>query len=150
MANPRILIVGIIFLTNSTVTADPLPRTDALGDPLPDFALARSGSVRWRHGGLIDALAVSTDGTLIASHGVGDAVRVWDAKTGKPVRQFPAGPWGSHALAFSPDGKQLALAVQVVADVEKVGGRKPVGTFFRWDLRTGQEMERSDGFPGIS
>src|SRR5260370_625352 len=146
MANlPRILIVGIIFLTKSTLTADPLPRTDALGDPLPDFALARAGSVRWRHGGLIDALAVSQDGTLIASHGVGDAVRVWDAKTGKPVRQFPAGPWGSHALAFSPDGKQLAMATQIMATDTPIRREIQTGTFVIWDLGTGRESERFAG-----
>lgn len=136
----RILVAGIILLTVGEATADP-PRTDALGDPLPPFALARSGSTRWRHGGYIDAIAVSPDGALIASHGVGDAVRVWDAKTGRLVRQFPPGAWGSHALAFSPDSKQLAMETHCV-QLDAADRRGDLRVLVCWDIVTGEERVR--------
>src|SRR5258708_303203 len=98
---------------------------------------------------MIDGGAVSPDGKLIASHGIGDAVRVWDAKTGKPVRQFPTGAWGSHALAFSPDSKQLAMATQIVLTDDSNPLEKRTGTFVCWDLKTGRERNRSDGLNGV-
>src|SRR5262249_8698828 len=142
MANfQRIFAAVIILLTSGLATADQ-PRTDALGDSLPPFALARFGPTRWRHAGYIDAIAVSPDGTLIASHGVGDAVRVWDAKTGKLMRQFPPGAWGSHALAFSPDSKQLATATQCAsADAASLRGNIKC-VVVSWDVATGQEQLR--------
>src|SRR5262245_40188359 len=142
MANlRRILAAALILLAGGAAMAEP-PRTDGLGDPLPPFALARSGPNRWRHARYIDAIAVSPDGTLIASHGVGDAVRVWDAKTGKLMRQFPPGAWGSHALAFSPDSKQLAMATQCVyADAASLRGNIRC-VVVSWDVATGQEQLR--------
>src|SRR5262249_22316104 len=81
----------------------------------------------------------------IASHGYADAVRVWDAKTGRLVRQFPPSAWGSHALAFSPDSTQLAMATHTTAtEFPNRGENSSVG-FVCWDLRTGRETERLRG-----
>jgi len=50
------------------------------------------------------------DGLRVASAGLGGAVRVWEATTGKAVasRRLGAGVW---RLALSPDGRYLAAAV---------------------------------------
>src|SRR6516164_9493334 len=62
--------------------------TDRYGDPLPEGAVARLGTVRLWHGPGLAAVAVSPDGKLVASgsgtHGERAEIRVrlWDTATG--------------------------------------------------------------------
>src|SRR5581483_9814028 len=63
----------------------PQVRRDRYGDPLPKDALARLGTVRWRHGVLVFALAYSPDGRTIVTAGVSRGLVLWDAATGKEL-----------------------------------------------------------------
>jgi RNA polymerase sigma factor (sigma-70 family) len=92
------------------------PLGDRLGDPLPEGALVRFGSTRFRHPGGIYSADLSPDGKLIATEGGDHALRLIDATTGR-VRltlrrpQLPGGHNdGMRVLAFSPDGKSLLVA----------------------------------------
>src|SRR5881392_2533998 len=69
----------------------PLPRVDRHGDPLPQGALLRLGTVRFRHPDSTSALALSPDGRTVATLGSG-TLRVWDAATGKQLHRFPDAP----------------------------------------------------------
>jgi WD40 repeat protein len=109
---------------------------DALGDPLPDRALLRTGTTRLQHEGEVRASAVSEDGRLLASFGSDRAVRVWDAKDGRPMGRFELPTWGPWALAFSRDGKEL-VAVSFSPDSNANGG------FRHWELSTGRELSAS-------
>jgi WD40 repeat protein len=106
------------------------PRTDRHGDPLPDGAIARLGTVRWRHGFGISALSYSPDGTKIAVVGAGRDITLWDAQSGKEIHQFPNKGNQPISLAFSPDGKILATT-----------GR-PCQL---WDIATGKELRQLPG-----
>ncbi|MFV8051179.1 WD40 repeat domain-containing protein [Mycobacterium sp. 48b] len=59
----------------------------------------------------VNSLAYSTDGSRIVSVGDDKMVRLWDARTGRPIRE----PLKGHSellqsVAFSPDGKLIASA----------------------------------------
>lgn len=85
---------------------------DLYGDPLPEGAIARMGSVRLRHNhvGRPFSTAFSPDGTILASGGY-EEIRLWDAKTGKLVREIKDGKRTTYCvLSFSPDGSRLAGA----------------------------------------
>jgi WD40 repeat protein len=61
----------------------------------------------------IQTMAFSPDGTLLATAGRDTAIRLWETATGKELRAFEgdAGNITSN-LAFSPDGRTVAVASQ--------------------------------------
>jgi len=92
--------------------------------------LERSGSSSVAH--------FSPDGQLIAAkHGSGN-VRLWDAATGRLVRELSVGDKGSiQSLAFSPTDNRL-LAVGY-------GGQADVSYVALWDIDAGTELARLPG-----
>jgi RNA polymerase sigma factor (sigma-70 family) len=86
------------------------PRLDLHGDPLPEGALARLGTVRMRHGYGITGAVYSRDGKSIIASDSFSGIHVWDVGEGKEVGQVFRGDYYSRALALSPDGRVLAVA----------------------------------------
>ena len=111
-----VLLVPIIESQN-VPTKDAV--TDALGDPLPQGAVARLGTLRFKHApaqsAIIDSAVYSPDGTKIASVALtSGSVRLWEADTGKEI----TGPWASSgarysAVAFTPDSTKLVEVITV-------------------------------------
>ena len=102
--------LGLLWLVESYRSAD------AAGDRTWR-RLARLNLAHWagRHPTLeavfpgANAAAYSPDGETILTGGIGQA-QLWDAASGKPVRQPLAHPSGVNRVAFSPNGK-TALTV---------------------------------------
>jgi RNA polymerase sigma factor (sigma-70 family) len=87
-------------------------RTDRYGDPLPEGAVARLGTIRFNHGDRLNALHFTPDGRMIVSVGNGSA-RLWDTESGKELGQFVTGkPSWDDQTALSPDGKTMTLLDQ--------------------------------------
>lgn len=78
------------------------------------------------------AVDVRPDGALIASGGSDAVVHVWDAATGREVRQLTGHTGDIEAIAFSPDGTKI---VSGAADFSAI----------LWDTRTGSELLRFKG-----
>jgi RNA polymerase sigma factor (sigma-70 family) len=87
---------------------------DRLGDPLPQGALVRFGTIRFRHPGGISGAALAPDGKAIAISG-SHVLRLIDTATGRVRWSLPDADSaegytpGMRPLAFSPDGKALML-----------------------------------------
>jgi WD40 repeat protein len=144
-------------------------RTDRYGDPLPPGAIARLGTLRWRHPRAF-LLSFAPDGKTLVTAGHDD-VRFWDISSGKVLRHRPAPQGMVDQLAVSHDGQKLALgdwdtlvlwdaaagrarhrikdAHYCVASVAfSPDGKTAASRNFRdcsvqlWDLATGQRLRR--------
>ncbi len=97
---------------------DPATGLDRHGDPLPENAVARLGTVRLRQGGPVLALTFARDGQALASIDYEMKLRLWQVPSGKALAKLPNLPavpesGRIQALAFADDGKTMAVADDV-------------------------------------
>src|SRR5262245_12289462 len=78
---------------------------DVTGDPLPQGAVARMGTIRLRHTSRVINLAYPPDAKLLATVGDDELARLWDPETGREIRKLSGHQGGVECVAFSPDGK---------------------------------------------
>ena len=83
-----------------------------------------------RTGTAIVAMALSPNGTRLATAGVCDAVaRLWDASSGRPCGTVAGTESSVNGLAFSPDGMLLAVARQDgTAEIRDGSGARELGS----------------------
>ncbi len=110
-----VLAIPVAQLPDSTEPQ----RVDAHGDPLPDGALLRLGTIRFQNPYSVAGLELSPDGNTLVSMAT-SATIAWDAASGRvrwrrnferPLPDagliFAPSAYGSHPMSFSPDGKKI-------------------------------------------
>jgi RNA polymerase sigma factor (sigma-70 family) len=107
--------------------SNPAAAQPAAPEPLPAGALARLGNARLRHGTNLSTVAYSPTGDLLASGGQ-RSIRLWEASSGRLVRELPGHAESVGSLAFSRDGKLLASG----------GWDKAVRI---WEVATGRQLQ---------
>jgi WD40 repeat protein len=85
----------------------------------------------------MDCVAFSPDGKLVAGNvpslfGVTE-VRLFNSRTGKPIRTLKGFSGSIHAVAFSPDGRRLACGGNRSQNQFVLGGEVTL-----WDVQSGQ------------
>lgn len=98
--------------------------------------------VQTGHASSVRSVAFSPDGKLIASLGLDNAIKLWDAASGKEIRAI-GGSEASASVAFSPDGRSLAtvsfktrsVMLFSVATGELIRRFPPVEDVLIWDMR---------------
>jgi RNA polymerase sigma factor (sigma-70 family) len=101
------------------------PRTDRFGDPLPQGAVARLGTLRLYHGLNLRSVILSPDGKLVSATDDSFRNRLWEAGSG---RELELKDTLKTAFIFTARGKLLAA--------ESIpGGYRLI------DLATGKEVE---------
>jgi WD40 repeat protein len=109
---------------------------DQFGDPLPPGAVARIGTIRWRHESHVLFAAVLPGGkTVLTADNL--SIRVWDFPSGKELRRIGERGAESRTIvhaALTPDGKTLATYA-----VERAAGKSHT-TIHLWDVLTGKEV----------
>jgi len=135
----------------SAVTFSPDGKLLAAGDGsairLWDVATRKQIGKFRRHNGTVNALAFSPDGKRLASGGEDQSIRVWNVESGAEERRFghpSTRPATQHFLAgynltnatvaFSPDSRELISSIRSDVFIR------------RWDVATGKELARYEGF----
>ncbi len=94
-----------------------------------DIVKRRVRAVCRGHGGEVHAVAYGPDSRQVASTGADNQVRVWDAATGKERLTLRVGAMGgsteANGLAFTPDGKTLAVGGSHLVRLLDVGNVAP-------------------------
>src|SRR5205823_5286627 len=146
LASGALLLLAIAFAAHAgaqpVVAPVPRPGRDR-GPPLPEGAVARIGQPRLRLPGAVINVAFAPAGTTFVTtndpspKGNGDdrLVVLWDATTGREIRQFRGHQGNVDALAYSADGTRIATA----------GGDQTVRL---WNVETGAEIRVFTGHKG--
>jgi RNA polymerase sigma factor (sigma-70 family) len=90
----------------------------------------------------VRAVACAGNDLVVSANG-DQTIEVWDARTGKPVRQFKHGA-PAQVLAASPDGRLLATLEHHVHAIDKFLDRDVIHV---WDLTRGVEKHQLPARP---
>ena len=126
--------------------AEGAQRTDLFGDPLPEGALARLGTIRWRHESLA-SLAFGSEGKTLITTGGDGTLRIWDVASGKEIRRLgpKPGPDAGHGrekmaqLFMFRIGNSFSTLV-ISQDRNLLASATGSRELSLWDLNTGQKL----------
>jgi WD40 repeat protein len=133
----RLVPVLIVALISWSQALGQPPKVDLFGDPLPEGAVARMGSIRLRHPGLA-GYRFLPDSRLLTTVGTDRTVRLWDALRGRELRRVTLQGTAplSRDMTLSPDRKTVAAH------------QSTENRLLFWDAETGKELKALPGPDG--
>src|SRR5262249_2059888 len=105
-----------------------MPATFNVGAP---FVIKKPRLELKGHTNAVEAIAISPDGTTVATGSWDNTVRTWNAADGKLLTTFSGFPSGLASVVFHKDGRELAAA-------SDSGGQG--GQVRRFELATGKQL----------
>ncbi|RYP42862.1 hypothetical protein DL768_010175 [Monosporascus sp. mg162] len=88
------------------------------------------------HSNWVTSVAFSPDGSRIVSGSGDHTVRIWDAKSGKELRELKSHSQWFNSVVFSPDGSRIASGSED-------------STIRIWDAKSGKEVRKLEGHSGL-
>lgn len=139
---------AILFLAVPALADESQPGGDYYGDPLPVGAVARLGTIRFRHGGdVVYRTRFGPRDNVLASAGKDRVVRIWDPASGRQLHRLEGHEGEVWDLAFFPAGDRLASVSWLPAGTNDQSLRI-------WDLASGTLIHRSsirgNGSPSVA
>jgi FOG: WD40 repeat len=107
-------------------------------------ALARLGSLRWRHEESILFVAFVQDGKAVLTGGQDQVFRLWNRATGTEIRHFDMQAKSGEAPGLSPMPwtQQAQVIASVTHDGKTLAVFLPGNEILLWDVDTGKEIRR--------
>jgi WD40 repeat protein len=128
-------------------------KTDAFGDPLPEGALARMGTLRWRHPTMANVLGYSKNGKHLVTSCMDGFYRVWDVANGKEIRRFGSKPengpgagqigmiqGGGFGGGFFVNAAGMGGSATLAPGGDTLAASGPDGQVRLWDVTKGKEI----------
>lgn len=116
--------IGLLLMLHSVSIAQ--QGVDIMGDPLPEGAMQRLGTLRMKYPGGLSAIAYLPDGRGIVS--TGNSVHIWNLEQGERETDYQVSDASVGSMQVSRDGTKLLF----------ISG----GDVLEWSLETQQELYR--------
>jgi RNA polymerase sigma factor (sigma-70 family) len=118
-------------------------RTDQHGDPLPEGAIARLGTIHWRlDSGGAQCMAIPHDGKTLVTANPATGVIIWELPTGKEVRKVP------YTAELRKAWLDTRSSVTLSLDGSTVGFGTPDGIVHIVDVGSGKVKQTCRGHQG--
>lgn len=114
------------FSATPTALAATEARTDFYGDPLPTGAIARLGTLRYRHGGIQQGMTFIPGSHRLAASSHRYGIQLWDADSGKLWRPISPSSGVPRPFSVSNDGTRIAALTAIPREDRQFNNRLTV------------------------